>query len=126
MRQAGRLPMSASPTASMTGRPSCPAASGSAWPLARALVSRPAVLLLDEPFGALDALTRAEMHQLLERIWQQHGFTTLLITHDVAEAVALADRVVVLREGRARARSADRPAAPAPRARRSRRRRLSS
>jgi sulfonate transport system ATP-binding protein len=68
--------------------------------LARALVSRPGVLLLDEPFGALDALTRIEMHQLTERIWQEHGFTVVLITHDVAEAVALADRVVVLREGR--------------------------
>jgi len=67
--------------------------------LARALVSEPAVLLLDEPFGALDALTRIDMHQLLERIWQQHRFTAFLITHDVAEAVALADRVLVLREG---------------------------
>ena len=67
--------------------------------LARALVSRPGVLLLDEPFGALDALTRAEMHELLARIWREHGFTTVLITHDVAEAVALADRVVVLRDG---------------------------
>jgi sulfonate transport system ATP-binding protein len=67
--------------------------------LARALISRPGVLLLDEPFGALDALTRVEMHQLLERIWLEHRFTTLLITHDVAEAVALADRVVVLRNG---------------------------
>ncbi|SOC35771.1 sulfonate transport system ATP-binding protein [Rhizobium subbaraonis] len=67
--------------------------------LARALVSRPQILLLDEPFGALDALTRIEMHRLLERIWAQRGFTTVLITHDVAEAVALADRVVVLREG---------------------------
>jgi len=52
--------------------------------LARALVSRPGVLLLDEPFGALDALTRIEMHRLLDRIWREHGFTTLLITHDVA------------------------------------------
>jgi sulfonate transport system ATP-binding protein len=68
--------------------------------LARALVSRPGVLLLDEPFGALDALTRIDMHRLVERIWQEHGFTTILITHDVAEAVALADRVVVLRDGR--------------------------
>ena len=68
--------------------------------LARALVSRPGVLLLDEPFGALDALTRIEMHRLLERIWRAHGFTTVLITHDVAEAVALADRVLVLRDGR--------------------------
>jgi sulfonate transport system ATP-binding protein len=67
--------------------------------LARALVSRPGVLLLDEPFGALDALTRSEMHRLLERIWTEHGFTTFLITHDVAEAVALADRVIVLRSG---------------------------
>ena len=68
--------------------------------LARALMSRPGVLLLDEPFGALDALTRTEMHRLLDRIWGEHGFTTILITHDVAEAVALADRVIVLRDGR--------------------------
>ncbi len=67
--------------------------------LARALVSRPGVLLLDEPFGALDALTRMEMHRLLEGIWRAHGFTAILITHDVAEAVALADRVIVIRDG---------------------------
>jgi sulfonate transport system ATP-binding protein len=68
--------------------------------LARALVSRPRLLLLDEPFGALDALTRRDMHELLCRIWMRDGFTTVLITHDVAEAVMLADRVLVLREGR--------------------------
>lgn len=67
--------------------------------LARALVDRPQVLLLDEPFGALDALTRLDMHRLTDRIWREHGFTVVLITHDVAEAVALADRVVVLRDG---------------------------
>jgi sulfonate transport system ATP-binding protein len=67
--------------------------------LARALVSRPSVLLLDEPFGALDALTRVEMHRLLEGLWREHGFTAILITHDVAEAAALAERVLALREG---------------------------
>lgn len=68
--------------------------------LARALINHPGVLLLDEPFGALDALTRQEMHQLVTQIWQTHGFTTVLITHDVREAVTLADRVLVLRDGR--------------------------
>ena len=68
--------------------------------LARALVSRPSVLLLDEPFGALDALTRLEMHDLLNEAWQRAGFTTVLITHDVAEAVALADRVIVMKDGK--------------------------
>jgi len=67
--------------------------------LARALVHRPQLLLLDEPLGALDALTRIEMHSLIERLWLDHGFTTLLVTHDVQEAVALADRVVVIDEG---------------------------
>ncbi len=68
--------------------------------LARVLVGEPNVLLLDEPFGALDALTRSDMHALLEKLWLRDRFTTVLITHDVAEAVALADRVVVMREGR--------------------------
>jgi sulfonate transport system ATP-binding protein len=68
--------------------------------LARALASEPRFLLLDEPLGALDALTRYEMQLLLERIWLEHSFTALLITHDVEEAVALADFVVVMDEGR--------------------------
>jgi sulfonate transport system ATP-binding protein len=67
--------------------------------LARALVNHPGILLLDEPFGALDALTRIEMHQLILQIWQRHRFTAILITHDVHEAVTLADRVLVLRDG---------------------------
>ncbi|MBD1843426.1 ATP-binding cassette domain-containing protein [Cyanobacteria bacterium FACHB-63] len=67
--------------------------------LARALVSEPRLLLLDEPLGALDALTRVEMQQLLERLWQEQGFTAFLITHDVEEAVALADRVILIEEG---------------------------
>jgi sulfonate transport system ATP-binding protein len=68
--------------------------------LARALVSQPAFLALDEPLGALDALTRITMQSLVERVWQEQGFTALFVTHDVSEAVALADRVIVLDEGR--------------------------
>jgi sulfonate transport system ATP-binding protein len=68
--------------------------------LARALVSHPRVLAFDEPLGALDALTRIYMQQLLERVWHDQGFTAVLVTHDVAEAVALADRVVVIEQGR--------------------------
>jgi sulfonate transport system ATP-binding protein len=68
--------------------------------LARALVHRPRLLLLDEPLGALDALTRIEMHRLIESLWQQHGFTALLVTHDVAEAVAVADRVLLIEDQR--------------------------
>ena len=67
--------------------------------LARALVSKPRLMLLDEPLGALDALTRAEMQTLIETLWLQQQFTTLLVTHDVEEAVALADRVIMLDEG---------------------------
>lgn len=68
--------------------------------LARALVSRPGLLALDEPLGALDALTRIDMQDLIERIWRTQGFTALLVTHDVAEAVALADRILVVEAGR--------------------------
>jgi sulfonate transport system ATP-binding protein len=68
--------------------------------LGRALVSRPRVLAFDEPLGALDALTRISMQRLLERVWQDQGFTAILVTHDVAEAVALADRVLVIEDGR--------------------------
>jgi sulfonate transport system ATP-binding protein len=68
--------------------------------LARALVHRPRLLLLDEPLGALDALTRIEMHRLIERIWREHRFTAVLVTHDVSEAVELADRVLLIEDGR--------------------------
>lgn len=67
--------------------------------LARALVHDPRLLLLDEPLGALDALTRIEMHRLIEGLWRQSGFTALLVTHDVQEAVALADRVILIEDG---------------------------
>ena len=67
--------------------------------LARALVARPQLLLLDEPFGALDALTRRTMHELLISLWRDNGFGALLVTHDVDEALRLADRVVVLAGG---------------------------
>ena len=68
--------------------------------LARALVSEPDLLLLDEPFSALDALTRLEAHDLLLRIWAHHRAAVLLVTHDVDEALLLADRVIVLDAGR--------------------------
>ncbi len=67
--------------------------------LARALVSRPRVLAFDEPLGALDALTRISMQKLLERVWLAQRFTAIMVTHDVAEAVTLADRVVVIEDG---------------------------
>jgi sulfonate transport system ATP-binding protein len=67
--------------------------------LARALVREPELLLLDEPFGALDALTRIKMHALLLDLYRRHTPAVLLVTHDVDEAIALADRVIVLTDG---------------------------
>ncbi|MEV7753938.1 ABC transporter ATP-binding protein [Streptomyces griseofuscus] len=68
--------------------------------LARALVREPELLLADEPFGALDALTRIRMHHLLRELWERHRPSVLLVTHDVDEAIVLADRVLVLERGR--------------------------
>jgi sulfonate transport system ATP-binding protein len=68
--------------------------------LARALASHPRLLALDEPLGALDALTRIEMQDLIESVWRDKGFTMLVVTHDVAEAVTLADRILLIEEGR--------------------------
>ena len=67
--------------------------------LARALSHAPCILLLDEPLGALDALTRLEMQNLIERLWKEQGFTAILVTHDVSEAVQLADRIILLDQG---------------------------
>lgn len=68
--------------------------------LARALVREPDLLLLDEPFAALDALTRYRMHDLVLSLWRRHRPAVLIVTHDVEEAIALADRVLVLDKGR--------------------------
>jgi sulfonate transport system ATP-binding protein len=85
---------------------------GDAWPLtlsggeaqraslARALVRQPSLLLLDEPFSALDALTRISMHRLVLSLWERYKPAVLLVTHDVDEALALADRVLVLGDGK--------------------------
>jgi sulfonate transport system ATP-binding protein len=67
--------------------------------LARALVRHPDLLLLDEPFGALDALTRIKMHALVGELWERHHPAVLLVTHDVDEAILLSDRILVLTEG---------------------------
>jgi sulfonate transport system ATP-binding protein len=88
------------------------AAHAQAWPktlsggeaqrvaLARALVHEPALLLLDEPFASLDALTRIRMHGLVAQLWQRHRPAVVLVTHDVDEAILLADRILVLDQGR--------------------------
>ena len=80
--------------------------------LARALAREPRLLVLDEPFGALDALTRMAMHRLVLGLWERHRPAVLLVTHDVDEALALADRIIVLADGRIAHESriaADRP-----------------
>jgi sulfonate transport system ATP-binding protein len=68
--------------------------------LARALSHKPDILLFDEPLGALDALTRIEMQDLIETIWKEKKFTSILVTHDVEEAVAIADRVILIEDGK--------------------------
>lgn len=68
--------------------------------LARALAARQEVVLLDEPFGALDAISRADVHEAFERVRRDFAFTALLVTHDLAEAARLADRIAVMRQGR--------------------------
>jgi osmoprotectant transport system ATP-binding protein len=89
-----------------------PAAFGERWPrelsggqrqrvaVARALAARPDVVLLDEPFGALDAITRSDLQTTFHRIRQELGVTSVLVTHDLREAFQLGDRIVVMRQGR--------------------------
>lgn len=64
--------------------------------IARALAAEPRVLLMDEPFSSVDALTRMELHAMVQELWTKHRFTAVLVTHDVDEAVFLADRIAVL------------------------------
>ena len=63
---------------------------------ARAMVTRPSLLLMDEPFGALDAITRVRMHEFLLSMWDQYRITIIFVTHDIEEAVLLGDRVAVM------------------------------
>jgi len=83
--------------------------------IARALSYRPKMLLMDEPFGALDALTRHQMQELLTRIWEEHRLTVLFVTHDVEEAVYLSDRIEVMSIGPGRIRETFSVGLPRPR-----------
>lgn len=83
--------------------------------IARALATNPEILLLDEPLGALDAMTRLRMQRELEKIWQEHRVTMIMVTHDIEEAVYLADKIVVLSGGRDSVRRVLPVALPRPR-----------
>jgi NitT/TauT family transport system ATP-binding protein len=84
--------------------------------IARVLANQPRVVLMDEPFGALDAQTREVMQRELDRIWQTHRSTVVFVTHDIHEAILLADRVVVMSAGPdARIKSSYRVDLPRPR-----------
>jgi NitT/TauT family transport system ATP-binding protein len=85
--------------------------------LARVLVNRPRVMLMDEPFCALDAQTRLQMQELLLSLWHEYGITVLFVTHDVDEAIFLSDRIIVLSERPGRVRAELTVELPRPRSR---------
>src|SRR3546814_11140981 len=84
--------------------------------IARALVRRPSILLLDEPFSALDFFTRQKLQQHLLALWERSRFTLVFVTHDVLEAVTLSDRILVMRGNPGRIQRDVRAAIPRPRA----------
>ena len=117
---ARRSPRSASPATSDDWPKTLSGGEAQRAALARALVREPDLLLLDEPFGALDALTRIRMHALVQQLCARHRPAVLLVTHDVDEAILLADRVLVLTDGVHLARRARRRPEPPPARRRPR------